>query len=67
MRTAARHGLRTKIGMWLERHGWMLDSTEPHGYSVTHYWVSPHDSTLFNQTYALIEQRRINKAVKASV
>lgn len=51
----------TVPGAWLERHGWVLVHTSPHGYATTHYWKSPHTGELFTQTYALIDQRERNK------
>jgi hypothetical protein len=56
----------TKVGLWLERHGWKLESTEPHGFAETHYWRSPHNGWLHNQTYALMLQREKNRADKSN-
>lgn len=50
-----------RAGWWLERHGWKLLERRPHGYATTHIWRNPHDGGRFTQTYALIEQRDINK------
>lgn len=51
----------TNIGKWLERHGWKLEFTRPHGFAETHYWRSPHDGLLHTQTYAILSQRGINR------
>lgn len=56
------HG-NTKAGNWLKRHGWTLESTQPHGYATTHYWRDQ-GGEIYTQTYALITQRSRNKAAK---
>jgi hypothetical protein len=56
----------TKPGTWLQRHGWILEGKEPHGYAVTHLWRSPYDGKLYNQSYALFEQRNRNRNLSAA-